>query len=112
MQQAHMDGIVQSSILQKKLNMTSQSLIEKQMIVDQKMIILEENERQATIREKDVQSRNSTLIKMQKELDTKKEEFENENLKNGKKKMQETFMSIKKKWIVISQQKGDNTIGT
>jgi hypothetical protein len=81
-----MDGIVESTILQKKLNMTSQSLIEKQMIVDQKMIILEENERQATIREKDVQLRISTLIKMQKELDTKKEEFENENLKNEKKK--------------------------
>jgi hypothetical protein len=59
------------------------------MILDQKMKILEENEGQAAIREKDVQSRISTLIKMQKELDTKKEEFENE-------KMQETFMSIKK----------------
>jgi hypothetical protein len=76
--------------------MTSQRLIEKQMILDQKMKILEENEGQATIREKDVQSRISTLIKMQKELDIKKEEFQNEKLTNDK-KMQETFMSIKKK---------------
>jgi len=94
MQQAHMDAIVESSILQKKLNVTSQRLIGKQMILDQKMKILEENEGQAAIREKDVQSRISTLIKMQKELDTKKEEFENEKLTNEK--MQETFMSIKK----------------
>jgi hypothetical protein len=84
--------------------MTSQRLIEKQMILDQKMKILEENEGQATIREKDVQSRISTLIKMQKELDIKKEEFQNEKLTNDK-KMQETFMSIKKKWIVILQQR-------
>jgi hypothetical protein len=90
-----MDGIAESSILQKKLNMTSQRLIEKQMILDQKMKILEENEGQAAIREKDIQSRISTLIKMQKELDTKKEEFENEKLTNEN-KMQETFMSIKK----------------
>jgi hypothetical protein len=48
------------------------------------MKILEENEGQTAIREKDVQSRISTLIKMQKELDTKKEEFENENLTNEK----------------------------
>jgi len=75
--------------------MTSQRLIEKQMILDQKMKILEENEGQTAIREKDVQSRISTLIKMQKELDTKKEEFENEKLTNEK-KMQETYMSIKK----------------
>jgi hypothetical protein len=84
MQQAHMDAIAKSSILQKKLNMTSQRLIEKQMILDQKMKFLEENEGQATTRKKDVQSRISTLIKMQKELDTKKEEFENEKLTNEK----------------------------
>lgn len=47
-----MDGIVESSILQKMLNMTSQRLIEKQMILDQNMKILEENEGQTTIREK------------------------------------------------------------
>jgi hypothetical protein len=65
--------------------MTSQRLIEKQMILDQKMKILEKNEGQTTIREKDVQSRISTSIKMQKELDTKKEEFQNEKLTNDKK---------------------------
>jgi hypothetical protein len=41
------------------------------MILDQTMKILEENEGQAAIKKKDVQSRISTLIKMQKELDTK-----------------------------------------
>jgi len=40
MQQADMDAIADSSMLQKKLNTTSQRLIGKQMILDQKMKFL------------------------------------------------------------------------
>jgi hypothetical protein len=104
MQQADMDAIADSSMLQKKLNTTSQKLIEKQIILDQKMKFLEKNEGQVAIREKDVKSRISTLIKMQKELDIKKEEFENENLTNEK-KCKKHLCLLKKKWTVISQQR-------